>query len=316
MSPRTLGLDDCSPVVVTGAGGLLGSHLVAELGMRFPACQLLTPNRQELDLENGNSVLNYWQEQRPHGVFHLAAFVLGLGGNLSAGVTAFAANARINHNVLMASLSFPPQFLFAAGTVASYPYPYPRLPLVEEDAFLSEPHQGEYYYGLAKRAILPYLQALSKSGGTNTILGLFTNMYGPGDNFNEVSGHVIPSLVKRFVEAQRVGQAEVLVWGSPDTTRDFLYVKDAVSGLLLTLGSGLDLCNIASGHEITMGELVETLCRVTDYQGAVIWDASKPVGIPRRSVDISRLTKIGGGAAPTPLADGLRATVEWYRQHC
>ena len=262
------GLSGCRKILVTGGDGLLGKALVASLRSSLPDSQLLTPPRRELDLADAAAVDSYWQAHEPDAVFHLAAYVLGLGGNLAAGSSAFSLNARINHNVLLACLEHPPRRLFVAGTVASYKYPYDRLPLVEADVFLDEPHSGEYFYGLAKRAMWPYLQAIGRAGDTSTTMGLFTNMYGPGDNFNESSGHVVPSLVKRFVDAQRTNAEEVLVWGSPDTTRDFLFVSDAVAGLLASVENRVSLCNISSGRETTMGELVETITDVTGYPDA------------------------------------------------
>jgi GDP-L-fucose synthase len=306
-------LGACNRMLITGADGLLGKRLVEGLRREFPSAELLTPSREELDLVDETAVRAYWEHARPEAVFHLAAFVLGLGGNLAAGATAFTVNARINHNVLLACLEFQPRFTFVAGTVASYKYPYARLPLVEEDAFLDEPHEGEYYYGLAKRAMWPYLQAVGRAGGGATTMALFTNMYGPGDNFNESSGHVVPSLIKRFVEATRAGQNEVMVWGVPDTTRDFLYVDDAVEGLLAALEAKVGVCNISSGRETTMGELVEAITRVTGFEGRVFWDASKPVGIPRRSVDNSRLLGHHPQMTFHNLEEGVRSAVDWYR---
>lgn len=308
-------LRDCSRILVTGAGGLLGKALVSELRDRFPGSELLTPRRVELDLQMQGAVEKYWREQRPDAVFHLAAFVLGLGGNLAAGAKAFAVNAQINHNVLMSCLAVPPKVLFAAGTVASYKYPYSRLPLVEADAFLDEPHAGEYFYGLAKRASWPYVQAVARSSRASATMGLFTNLYGPGDNFNESSGHVVPSLVKRFVDAEVEKLPEVMVWGRPDTTRDFLFVNDAVKGLLAAVDADLQLCNISSGHETTMGELVDTIVRTSGFGGRVFWDETKPTGIPRRWVDNSRLLKAAPDIKFTTLEGGVGQTVAWYREH-
>lgn len=312
MTESSRGLGTCSRMLVTGADGLLGKRLLAELRHRYPDVQLLAPHRAELDLANDVAVRSYWEAADPDAVFHLAAFVLGLGGNLAAGSTAFTVNASINHNVLLACLESPPKFTFVAGTVASYKYPYARLPLVEEDAFLDEPHEGEYYYGLAKRAMWPYLQAVGRAGGGATTMALLTNMYGPGDNFDDSSGHVVPSLVKRFVEATRAGQHEVMVWGKPDTTRDFLYVDDAVEGLLAALAAKVEVCNISSGRETTMGELVETITRVTGFEGRVFWDSSKPVGIPRRSVDNSRLLGCHPQMRFHTLEEGVRSAVDWF----
>jgi GDP-L-fucose synthase len=306
-------LRDCRRILVTGAGGLLGKALVTELASRAPAAELLTPTRSELDLTLRDAVSRYWASKQPDAVLHLAAYVLGLGGNLAAGAKAFSANADINHNVLMACLATRPRILFAAGTVASYRYPYDRLPLVEEDAFLDEPHSGEYFYGLAKRAAWPYLQAFSKAGSVSATMGLFTNLYGPGDNFDESSGHVVPSLVKRFVDTQRSGAAEVLVWGRADTTRDFLFVRDAAKGVLAAVDGHLPLCNISSGRETTMSQLVDAIVAATGYCGSVFWDDTKPTGIPRRWVDNSRLLDVAADFRFTPLEVGVAETVAWYR---
>ncbi len=301
------------PVLVTGAGGLLGSALVRALAQDEDA-ELLTPSRDELDLRDGEAVDEYFQKHQPEVVFHLAAFVKGLGGNLAAGAHAFEFNAVINANVLTACMRFPPQTVFAAGTVAMYGYPYARVPLLEEDVFKSEPHEGEYYYAVGKRAMLPYLQVLRRAHGTRIGLGLFTNMYGPGDRFDDDGAHVVPSLVRRFVNAQEQGLDEVVVWGRPDTTRDFLYVDDAVHAMLAMTRAGADVCNLASGREATMRELVEELQAATGFDGRIAWASDMPIGIPKRSVDVSRLLSIDPAFAPRSLAEGVGSTVAWYRQ--
>ncbi|MCZ3386390.1 MAG: NAD-dependent epimerase/dehydratase family protein [Actinomycetia bacterium] len=302
-----------APILITGASGLVGSSLAELLRQHVPATELLTPSRRELDLEEHGAVQDYLQYHRPAVVFHLAAFVRGLGGNLSAGSKAFETNIAINHNVLSACVLAPPALLFAAGTVAMYPHPYHALPLLEEHVFLGEPHASEYLYAVAKRAMFPYLQALQRAHGVRVCLGLFTNLYGPRDRL-DAGWHVVPSLVGRFVDAQRAGKEDVVVWGEPETTRDFLYVRDAATAVMRLSFAGVDVCNISSGREVTMGELVDVLTTVTGFTGTVHWDSSMPVGIRRRWVDNSRLTEAIPDFLPCDLKKGLAETVRWYRE--
>lgn len=299
-------------VLVTGGSGLLGSALVARLQDLREDWEILAPGREVLDLASASAVEAYFGRTKPDTVVHLAAFVRGLGGNMAAGHSAFTANADINHQVLSACLRHKVERVFVAGTVAMYPHPYPHLPLIEEDVLEAVPHEGELHYALAKRAMVPYLQAMEHAHGTHTSVGLYTNLFGPRDRFNDDSGHVIPSLISRFVTAHRAGAHEVAVWGRATTTRDFLYVDDAVEATLALTFDVQGMYNVATGVESTMQQLVDATVLATGYEGRVVWDAAMPIGIPRRAVSAHRLEAALASWEPRNLDIGIKSTVDWY----
>lgn len=302
------------PVLVTGATGMLGRVLVE--GLRSLAGdRLLAPPRGELDLGDPAAVVDYWHRHRPRTVFHLAGYVRGILGNMQAGTLPLLENARIQANLLLAALEDPPDSIVVAGTVAAYAYPFVRLPLREDDFWIGQPHSAEGFYAAGKRVAIPYLEGLAQLG-CGTRFAVLTNLYGPYDRFGEQGAHVVPSLVGRFVEARRSGANSVVVWGKPETTRDFLHSADAARFLVdlavtAARDRGYAAVNVASGVETTMGELVETIDRAAGFGGPVRWDADAPIGIPRRSLDVTRLQSISDHR-PLPLAEGISATVRWF----
>ena len=303
-------------VLVTGASGLLGSA-VKELLHYSNKYELLCPTREEMDCLDFNSVDAYFKKTEPNIIIHLAATVYGLKGNLDNQMLALINNTKIDNNIFHA-ISLNRDFIskiFYAGTVAAYNYPYQRLPLKEEFLLDGNPHFGEYGYAMAKRHALAYLNILKRNHGVDFIYGVMTNLYGPNDRFNTENGHVIPSLLLKAHGANE-SRSPLIVWGRKETTRDFLYSLDAAKIIINLLESSYSgIINIASGKESTMEDLVKEIVKLFPEIPTFSFDSEKPVGIPKRSVDVSKLEQLGFLSGIHSLKDGLKETVDWlYRQ--
>lgn len=301
-------------VLVTGACGMLGTAVMGRVAPRPEGVRVLAPTRQELDLLEAQQVMEWFSEHRPQAVLHLAGHVRGLAQNMNHQVDGLVLNARITLNLVEAAAAFPPQRMVLAGSNAAYAHPYPQLPLKEDDLLCGDVHPGEYGYAWANRIAVAAAESLRRDAGVSVVVALLTNLFGPGDRFDAQSGHVIPALVARFCDAADQGDPEVVVWGRPDTTRDFLYVDDAADSMLAILGAtdSPALVNVASGTERTMGSVATAIATATGFTGRIAWDDSMPVGIPRRAVDVSRLRHIHR-ADTVGFDEGLRRTVAWYR---
>lgn len=299
-----------SKVFITGGSGMVARHIEFLLKNQYDVT-IKSPDRNTLNLENKADVAKYIAEFQPDFVFHLAGKVHGLGGNLLYPIETLSSNIIINDSVLSACSQDCVKKIFFAGTVASYEYPYSSIPLIEEDIFKGEPHGGEYGYAMAKRLAYSYLKLLSEKFGKKFVYGVYTNLYGAHDRFNTVSGHVVPSLISKLAVAKK-NQENLQVWGSPDTTRDFLHVEDAAAAAIFLMEKAEGTFNIASGVESTMQELVDALVKASDFKGDVVWDTSKPVGIPRRFSNVEKIRALGY-IAENDLPTGIAKTWNWHQ---
>lgn len=295
-------------VLVTGAGGVLGTALLAALRGKVGA--LCAPTRADVDLLDEAAVNAAWRAFAPSVVFHLAGRVTGVQGNISFGGQAFYDNAKINLNVIEASRLAGARKIIAAGTTAIYSDLAP-LPMSEADLWLGAPHGSEGPYGHAKRAMLAHLEAYKGQYGLDFGYLICTNLYGPGDRFDEVYGHVVPSLISRFHRAKTEGLPSITIWGDGAPTRDFLYAGDAAAAFIKVAEQGSGAYNTATGRSAPIRALVETLAEVSGYDGRIDWDITKPKGQLVRAYDVARLTGLGW-EAQTSLAQGLRKTYDWY----
>jgi GDP-L-fucose synthase len=305
-------------VLVTGASGMLGGAVVRRLRAEpNPPYVPSTPERGELDLLDPAAVHAWFRECRPRAVLHLAGHVRGLAENMGHQVAGLAVNGRITLNVLQACAEFAPERMVIAASNAAYGFPYTRLPLTEDDLFVGDVHPGEYGYAWGNRTLVAAAETLRLDRRADVRIALLTNMFGPGDRFDEGAAHVIPALIARFSHAVDSGGEEVTVWGKPDTTRDFIYVDDAAHAMLCLLEADDPpmLVNVASGIERRMANVVASIAAATGFTGAVLWDSNRPVGIPRRSVDISRLRTVLADRTEVGFSEGIRRTVAWYRDH-
>ncbi|MBU6958464.1 NAD-dependent epimerase/dehydratase family protein [Pseudomonas sp. CVAP len=299
-----------SSILITGAGGGLGKALVALLQKKGYK-NISAPSRQVLDLLDSKAVLNYFSEHKPQVVLHLASVVFGLLGNLENQMRSLVENTQINSNLFSAINEYPVEYVFFAGTVAGYAYPYVQVPLQESDFFRGLPHGGEFGYAMSKRHAYGYLRILSETKGVNFTYGVFTNLYGENDRFNENSGHVIPSLIMKAHRASEAGEP-FYVWGDGSAQRDFLHFDDAAEAVVLCMlsESSASMINISSGKAATIRELTELIAQEAGVAD-VRFQADKPVGIQSRVVDNKLLMDLGF-AQSISLECGIKRLYKWY----
>jgi len=273
------------------------------------------PRSATCDLRDRDAVQRLYAETRADLVIHLAAVVGGIGANRASPGRFFYDNAIMGIETLEQARVAGVQKYLSIGTICAYPKHTP-VPFHEDDIWNGYPEETNAPYGLAKKMALVQGQAYREQYGFNAVHLLPVNLYGPGDNFDPDSSHVIPALIRKMIEAQRAGAAEVVLWGDGSPTREFLYVDDAAEGIVLAAEryDGSDPVNLGSGTEIAIRNLATEVATAVGFQGRVVWDATKPNGQPRRSLDTSRAAERFGFRARTPFGDGLRATVDWYRQ--
>ncbi len=297
-------------LLITGSGGMLGSAVLAHL-QREGFTQLLAPTRQEMNLLDSNSIRAYLSAYRPKTIIHLASVVFGLGGNLKHQMLSGLENTAINNNLFRELQSYPIEHLFFAGTVASYPFPYRTMPLVEESFFEGLPHYGEFGYAMAKRHAYTYLRILGEETGLRYTYGIFTNLYGQNDRFDIENGHVIPSLIAKAYSASQSGTV-MEVWGDGSALRDFLYAEDAARAILLCLDQNDEnrLINISSGYGVSIRHIAETIATASGTT-ELRFVSDKPIGIPSRVVDNKQLTLLGFSPS-VPIEEGLINTYNWY----
>ncbi len=302
-------------VLVTGGSGFLGRHVVAELEAA-DADEVFVPRSRDYDLRTSEGVRRALADGRPHVVIHLAAVVGGIGANRAHPGRFFYENAVMGVELLEQARRAGVEKFVAVGTVCSYPK-FTPVPFREEDFWNGYPEETNAPYGLAKKMLLVQGQAYRQEYGFNAIYLVPVNLYGPGDNFDAETSHVIPALIRRFVEANESGAPEVVCWGTGSPTREFLYVDDAARAIRLATERYDDPepVNLGSGAEISTGDLAEKIRGLVGYEGRVAWDASKPDGQPRRRLDTSRAERAFGFRAEVRLEDGLHRTIDWYLTH-
>lgn len=306
-------------VIVTGGAGFLGSFIVQKLRARG-AAEVIVPRSAAYDLTRLDAIRQLFRDSSHEGrpvdlIIHLAARVGGIGANRANPATFFYDNLMMGAQLMHESyLHGVPKFV-AIGTVCAYPK-FAPIPFREEDLWNGYPEETNAPYGLAKKMMLVQSQTYREQYGWNSIFLLPVNLYGPGDNFDLESSHVIPALIRKCLEAKARGDDHMVAWGDGSPTREFLYVADAAEGILLAAERYNDSqpVNIGSAFEISIRELLETIAQVTGFTGEIRWDTSKPNGQPRRKLDTTRARDLFGFTAQTPFADGLRRTVDWYLQ--
>ena len=299
-------------VVVSGGSGFLGSVVVEKL--RAAGCREITvPRRRDYDLREKSEALRLYKDARPDIFIHLAAVVGGIGANRANPGRFFYENAAMGLHVIEAARIAGLEKFVCAGTICSYPK-FTPVPFREADFWNGYPEETNAPYGLAKKMLLVQLQGYRQQYGLKGIYLTPVNLYGPGDNFELESSHVIPALIRKCWEAKESRAAEVLAWGTGSATREFLYVADAAEAIVLAAEKYAkpELMNLGSGEEISIRDLYAQICSMVGYQGAVRWDATKPDGQPRRSLDTECAFAELGWRARTSLRDGLQETIHWF----
>ncbi len=299
-------------VVVTGGAGFLGGHLCPILDAR--GAKVFVPRRSDYDLREKAAVFRMLEDSRPEVVIHLAAVVGGIAANRRHPGRFFYDNAVMGIQLLEAAREFGVEKVVVVGTVCAYPK-FTPTPFREEEIWSGYPEETNAPYGLAKKMLLVQSQAYRREYGFNSIFLLPTNLYGPGDNFDPESSHVIPALIRKFIEAGEMGGDEVVVWGTGKACREFLYVRDAAEGIVLAAEcyDKPDPVNLGSGSEISIRDLAGRIGDLTGFAGRIVWDTARPDGQPRRCLDISKAETEFGFRATTGLDAGLKATIDWYQ---
>ena len=301
-------------VAVTGGAGFLGRSVVAKLRAR--GCEEpFIPRSAEFDLRQDEGVRKFLESARPQILIHLAAVVGGIGANRENPGRFLYDNLIMGTRLIEESRRAGVEKFVCVGTICAYPK-FTPVPFHEDALWDGYPEETNAPYGLAKKLLLVQLQAYRQQYGLNGIYLLPVNLYGPGDNFDPASSHVIPALVRKCVEAKRDGIDHVTCWGSGSATREFLYVDDCAEGLVLACEQydDPDPVNLGTGSEISIHDLAVTIAELTGFDGRLDWDASKPDGQPRRMLDTTRARERFGFVARTPLDEGLSRTIRWYEE--
>jgi GDP-L-fucose synthase len=300
-------------VVITGGNGFLGKHLVAQIEKNGPK-SIFVPKSSEYDLRKYEDCFKV--AQKGDLVIHLAANVGGIGYNREFPATLFEDNLLMGTFMMMAARDAKVEKYVALGTICAYPK-FTPVPFKEEDLWNGYPEETNAPYGLAKKMQLVQAEAYRQQYGFDAIFLLPVNLYGPGDNFDPASSHVIPALIRKFVEATEEGKKEVVVWGSGKASREFLYVDDAAEAIIKAAEkyNKNEPVNLGAGFEITIKDLALLLKKLTGYKGKIVWDKTKPDGQPRRMLDVSRAKREFGFTASTSFEEGLRKTIDWYKNN-
>jgi GDP-L-fucose synthase len=302
-------------ICVTGGAGFLGSFILEALKERG-ATNIFVPRIEDYDLVNPQDIQRVLDLSQPDIIIHLAALAGGIGANRARPADFFYINLMMGVQLMHEAWKRKVGKFVAIGTVCAYPK-FTPVPFKEENLWAGYPEETNAPYGLAKKMLLVQAQAYREQYGFNTIYLLPVNLYGPRDNFNLETSHVIPALVRKCIEAQEREDREVVLWGDGSPTREFLYAGDAADGILSATEfyNSSEPVNIGSGHEISIKDLAEMIARLTGYEGKLVWDTSKPNGQPRRALDTTRAAGYFGWKARTPFEEGLQQTIDWYRQN-
>jgi len=299
-------------VIVTGGAGFLGSYVVEKLQQR--GCKDVFIHRsREYDLRNLPAIVSLFEETHPDIVIHLAAQVGGIGANREKPGEFFYNNLIMGAQLMEQARLFNVKKFVAIGTICAYPK-FSPIPFKEENLWNGYPEETNAPYGLAKKMLLVQSQAYRQQYDFNSIFLLPVNLYGPGDNFNPVSSHVVPALIKKCVDAVKNGVDEIVCWGDGSPTREFLYVEDAAEGILLAAEkyNKSEPVNLGAGFEISIKELVNLISRQTGFRGRILWDTNKPNGQPRRLLDTGKAEREFGFKANINFEQGIRNTIDWY----
>jgi GDP-L-fucose synthase len=299
-------------VTVTGGAGFLGSCLVKKLEER--GCgSIFVPRSRDYDLVNYLACKRVYEDSKPDIVIHLAARVGGIGANRENPGRFFYENLMMGVQMMDLGRKAGLEKFVAIGTICAYPK-FTPVPFKEEDLWNGYPEETNAPYGLAKKMLLVQAQAYRQQYGINAIYLLPVNLYGPGDNFDPRSSHVIPALIKKCVDAMANGGREITVWGTGKPTREFLYVEDAAEGILLASEryNRPDPVNLGAGFEISIKDLVDLIVKLTGFEGRIVWDNAMPDGQPKRVLDTSRAEREFGFKAKTNFEEGLKKTIDWY----
>ncbi len=306
-------------VIVTGGAGFLGSFVVDKLRKRG-AAEIIVPRSKDYDLRDIEAIRQLlhdttYRRKTPDMIIHLAAHVGGIGANRKYPAEFFYDNLMMGVPLFHEAWRAGVAKFVAIGTVCAYPK-YTPVPFKEEDLWNGYPEETNAPYGLAKKMLLVQSQAYRQQYGYNSIFLLPVNLYGPRDNFDPESSHVIPALIRKCLEAKDRGDDHIVAWGDGSPTREFLYVEDAAEGILLAAEryNESEPVNLGSAFEISIKDLLETIVRLTGFEGKIVWDTSKPNGQPRRKLDVTRARLWFGFESRTPFEEGLRKTIAWYQQ--
>lgn len=299
-------------IVITGGAGFLGSFVVEQLQAKGYR-NLFIPRRAEFDLTREADVERLYAQQKPDVMLHMAAEVGGIGANRDNPGRYFFANAAMGLHLIEAARRHGLKKFVQVGTICAYPK-FTPVPFKEADLWNGYPEETNAPYGVAKKALLVMCQAYRQQYGLNAIYVLPVNLYGPRDNFDLHSSHVIPALIRKCVEARRREDAEINAWGTGSASREFLYVEDCAQGLIAAMEryDSPEPINLGSGREITIRELTELVAKLAKFEGKIAWDPSKPDGQPRRCLDVSQAKEQLGFVAGTSLEAGLKKTIEWF----
>ena len=302
-------------IVVTGGGGFLGSFVVDSLKAR--GCEsVFVPRKRDYDLTRMDGIEKMFADAQPEVIFHLAAVVGGIGANRINPGSFFYENAIMGIQLIEAARMHKVEKTLIAGSICAYPK-FTPVPFKEEDLWNGYPEETNAPYGVAKKALLVQSQAYRQQYGLNSIFVMPVNLYGPRDNFDLQSSHVIPALIRKALEAKEAGLDELVGWGDGSPTREFLYVEDAAEGLITAAASydGEEPVNLGSGYEISIKDLREMVARLSGFEGRIVWDTGQPNGQPRRRLDTTRAESYFGFKARTSLEQGLQKTIAWYKEN-